>query len=126
MRTKTLSLLLVFASVPQAYSAKWSRYITSKNHDDIKVSFRQKKNNNAWTVQWRVQNQSYETVETILKKRIYTCRDMTTYALNEESLGYFTPQTELSNAIEDQKICPNSQIKWVEIETEIHSKNEAN
>lgn len=109
-----------------AYSTQWSRYITSKNHDDITVSFRQMKQNNAWTVQWRVQNKSLDDVETILKKRVYTCKDKTTTALKEETLGYFMAKSEQTSLLEDQKICPNSQIKLVEIETEIHSKNEAN
>jgi hypothetical protein len=103
-----------------AHSANWSRFITTKNNDDVLISFRQMRVNNAWSVQWKVDNESVNTVEPVLKNRHYLCDDNSTLSFTQISLGIYTPGSKKHDVIQDKKICPNSKIKLVEIETEIN------
>jgi hypothetical protein len=112
-----LSTLLIPAFV---HSAHWSRFIATKNNDDVLISFRQMRVNNAWSVQWKVDNESTNTVEPVLKNRHYLCDDNSTLSFTQISLGIYTPGSKKHDVIQDKKICPNSKIKLVEIETEIN------
>ena len=102
-----------------AFSAKWSRFVTTENHDDITISFRQIKKDNSWSVEWQVNNNSNNTVEPILKMRNYFCEDKNTMSFSKTSLGIYLPKTKRHGDLKDWDICPHSKIKWVEIETEI-------
>ena len=102
------------------HSANWSRFIAAKNNDDVLISFRQLRVNNGWSVQWKVNNDSTNTVEPVLINRHYLCDDNSTLSFNQISLGVYTPGSKKHDVIQDKKICPNSKIKLVEIETEIN------
>jgi len=115
-----IGLLFVLVISNHSQAANWSRFITTKSRDDVSISFRQKKNNNAWTVEWQVENNSEEIVEPIIISRHYLCRDDNSQKLGEKSLGTYFPGTHRHGDLKDFKICPNSKIKLVEIETEIH------
>ncbi len=115
---KIILLILILHS-SLVFSAKWSRFVTTENHDDITISFRQMRNGNSWSVEWQVNNNSNNTVEPILKTRNYFCDDKNTMSFNKTSLGIYLPKTKRHGDLKDQDICPHSKIKWVEIETEI-------
>ena len=102
-----------------AQSANWSRFITTQNRDDVSISFRQMKKNNAWLVEWQVHNNSILTVEPFLKTRNYLCEDDSHLTFNKSTLGIYLPKSKRHGDIKDTGICPNSKIKFVEIETEI-------
>lgn len=114
--------LLLISSL--SHSANWSRFITSKNHDDISISFRQMKKGNAWLVEWQVNNNSSNTVEPFLKTRHYLCEDKNTLSFDKTSLGIYLPKTKRHGDLIDQGICPHSTIKWVKIETEISESSD--
>ena len=118
MKLKTgliISLLLPLVAHP----AKWSHYITSQERDDVKVSFRQTKQLNAWTVEWQVDNGSNSTVEPFLNHRKYHCKDKSMTSYPPASLGIFAPNSKHKGDIKDKKVCPNSLIELIEIRTEI-------
>ena len=71
-------------------------------------------------MQWKVNNDSTNTVEPVLINRHYLCDDNSTLSFNQISLGIYTPGTRKHDVIQDKKICQNSKIKLVEIETEIN------
>ena len=121
MRKLLHSLLFSTLLLPVfTHSANWSRFITTKNNDDVLISFRQMRVNNGWSVQWKVDNDSANTVEPVLKNRHYLCDDNSTLSFTQISLGIYTPGTKKNGVIQDKKICLNSKIKLVEIETEIN------
>lgn len=75
--------------------------------------------NNAWSVEWQVNNNSEQTVEPFLKHRNYLCDDNSTLNFNKTTLGIYLPKSKRHGDLKDTLICPNSKIKLVEIETEI-------
>lgn len=110
-------LILISCDIP---AQKWSRYINTKNTDDIKVSFRQKRNREGWLVEWKVVNNSSDKIETLLNSRKYLCEDGSSLKFASGSLGIILPESVKNNAMKDDRICPGSSISLVEIETEIH------
>lgn len=116
---KLFITILIFTSF-DASSQKWSRFISTKNTDDIKVSFRQKRKRDGWLVEWKVVNGSSDKIETLLKFRKYQCEDGSTVKFEPSSLGIILPESIKNSAIKDDRICPGSSISLVEIETEIH------
>lgn len=116
-----VSIILIFTLLfPNlACSANWSRFITTQNRDDVIISFRQMKINNAWSVEWQVNNNSEQTVEPFLKNRNYLCDDNKTLKFTKTTLGVYLPKSKRHGDLKDNGICPNSKIKLVEIETEI-------
>ncbi len=103
----------------QASSANWSRFITTQNRDNVIISFRQMKKNNAWLVEWQVNNKSEITVEPFLNNRNYLCDDDSHLSFAKSTLGIHIPKSRRHGDIKDSGICPNSKIQLVEIETEI-------
>jgi len=114
----TLIVLTGFLT-EKAQATQWSRFITTKKTDDIAISFRQMKINNAWSVEWKVNNESADTIEPILKSRQYVCDDKSSLSFTTTSLGIYLPGSKRLGGILDDSICPNSKIKLVEIKTEI-------
>ena len=102
-----------------ASSANWSRFVTTQNRDDVVISFRQIKKDNAWSVEWKVDNNSDLTVEPFLKSRNYLCEDASHLTYKKSTLGIYSPKSKRHGDIKDTGVCPNSKIKLVEIETEI-------
>ncbi len=90
------------------------------HYNDVNISFHQRKNNNAWTVEWRVKNNSAEKIEPILISRNYHCIDNNMQHIGLSTLGTFLPGANDKTHLKDHGVCPNSKIKLVEIETEIH------
>lgn len=115
----SIFLIVIILFPIQAKSANWSRLITTQNRDDVTISFRQKRKDNAWLVQWQVNNNSQSTVEPFLKYRNYLCEDDTQLNFSKSTLGVFLPKSKRYGDIKDGGICPNSKIKLVEIETVI-------
>ncbi|MBL4773082.1 MAG: hypothetical protein JKX98_05620 [Alcanivoracaceae bacterium] len=114
----TIILSLMFSSLVD--SANWSRYVTGKNTDNVIISFRQLALNNAWAVEWYVKNGSDNWIEAVLTNRRYICNNDSIQNLGKKSLGFYLPHVQRTGDIRDINICPNSKIKIVEIETEIH------
>ena len=99
--------------------AHWSRFIKTQSRDDVTISFRQMRKNQSWSIEWHVKNDSDDKVEPILISRHYICKNGESQELNQESLGIYLPGTHRKGSIKDRGICPNSKIKFVEIESEI-------
>ena len=121
MKFKIKLLILISLQSPfiSVQSSDWSRFIKTQNRDDVLISFRQKKSFNKWLVEWRVTNNSTDTIEPFLVSRKYSCLDGSTINLKKQSLGVYMPMTFRNGGLKDKNICPNSQIKLVEIETVI-------
>ena len=120
MINKTLKLFLISTLFSSVHAESWSRYVQTKNRDDVEVSFRQKRENSGWQVEWKVENNSADTIEPVLKFRKYICKNGSSQEIGvQQSLGVMEPESRKLNAIRDQKICLNSTIELVEIETEI-------
>ena len=113
-----LTILLLITTF--ANSTNWSRLITTQNRDDVVISFQQQRDNNAWSVQWQVNNSSKDKIEAILTTRNYTCVDKSFQQLGKKILGTYLPYSQNHVASKDDGICPNSKIKLVEIETVIY------
>ena len=112
-------LCLLFSVI--VHAGNWSRFIISKNQDDVSISFRQQKQNNAWHVEWQVKNDSNNAVEPYLKKRNYICNNDLIQEMGAISLGTYPSHQQRHGDLIDTNICPNSTIKLVEIETEIRT-----
>jgi len=123
MKFKVIVLLIInsFMCVPSAISSPthWSRFIKTKSQDLVTISFRQKRINQAWLIEWHVKNDSDAKVEPILISRNYVCKNGESQVLNQQSLGVYFPGTHRKGGIKDKGICPNSKIKFVEIESEV-------
>lgn len=119
---KKLPLLLLFFSVLSC-AGNWNRFIVSQNQDDVSISFRQQKQNNAWHVEWQVKNDSANAVEPFLNKRNYICNNDLIQKMGSISLGTYSSKQQRHGDLIDTNICPNSSIKLVEIETEINNVN---
>jgi len=115
---KTLTVVF-FMITNTAFTNEWSRFIISQNRDDVTISFRQQKNDDAWSVEWRVNNKGQDQIEPLLLKRNYICTDDHIQKLGEISLGIYAPNSQRSGDVTDINICPKSRIKLVEIKTEI-------
>ena len=116
-----LLFIMCILCVPSAISSPthWSRFIQTKSQDEVTISFRQKLKNKAWFIEWQVKNDSDAKVEPILISRNYICKNGESQILNQQSLGVYFPGTRRKGGIKDKGICPNSKIKFVEIESEI-------
>jgi len=121
---------ILFVTPVTSNSTHWSRFIETQSRDDVVISFRQMKKNQAWSIEWHVKNDSDTKVEPILLSRSYVCKNGETQVLNQQSLGIYEPGVHRKGGIKDRGICPNSKIKLVEIESEIHvilsNQNEKN
>ena len=61
-----------------------------------------------------------DTIEPVLKFRKYICKNGSFQEIGvQQSLGVMEPESRNLSVIKDQKICLNSTIELVEIETEI-------
>ena len=67
--------ILMFITPVISNPAKWSRFIKSKSQDEVTISFRQKQNNQGWSIEWQVKNNSDSSVEPILLSRQYFCKN---------------------------------------------------
>ena len=112
-------ILCAYLSVANSNPAQWSRFIKTQNQDDVTISFRQMQKNQAWFIEWHVKNESDVNVEPILLSRQYICKNGESQTLNQQSLGVYPPGSQRKGDIKDKGICPNSKIKWVEIQSEI-------
>ncbi len=122
---KKLTALIVILLWPEITQAtEWSRFITTENHDGVIISFRQMKVNNAWLVEWQVNNKSNQTIEPFLKYRHYSCEDNSVLKFTSSTLGVYSPGSRRHSDLMDKEICPYSKIKLVEIETEIKKNND--
>ena len=110
---------LMFVSNVTSNPAHWSRYIKTKSQDNVTISFRQRHNNRAWSIEWHVKNDSEEKIEPILVSRHYTCNNGESLELYQQSLGVYLPGDHRKGGIKDKGVCPNSTIKYVEIQSEI-------
>ncbi len=121
-----LCVSVLFVSPAISNSTHWSRFITTQSRDEVTISFRQKRKNQSWSIEWHVKNDSDVKVEPILLSRHYVCKNGESQALQQQSLGIYLPGVHRKGSIKDKGICPNSKIKFVEIESEIVKiKNEA-
>ena len=110
---------ILFVAPAISNPAHWSRFIKTQSQDNVTISFRQMRKNQAWSIEWHVHNASDVKVEPILISRHYICKNGESQDLNKESLGVYPPGTHRKGNIKDRGICPNSKIKFVEIESEI-------
>lgn len=115
-----LTTSILFVSPAISNSTHWSRFITTQSRDDVTISFRQMRKNQAWSIEWHVKNDSDVKVEPILISRHYICKNGESQELQQQSLGIYLPGVHRKGSIKDRGICPNSKIKLVEIESEIH------
>lgn len=118
---KKIFLLCALFSI-NTQADNWSRFIVSQNQDDVSISFRQQRQDNAWHVEWQVKNDSNYTVEPFLKKRNYICKNEMIQEMGAVSLGWYPSHQQRHGDLIDTNICPNSTIKLVEIETEIKNR----
>ena len=114
----TISVILLLSS-GMIQATQWSRFITTEDRENVVISFRQMKINNSWLVEWQVNNKSNQTIEPFLKYRHYLCDDKSTLKFTKSTLGVYSPSSRRHGDLIDRKVCPNSKIKLVEIETEI-------
>lgn len=112
-------IAVMFATMATSNPAKWSRFVKTKSQDDVVISFRQKRSKQAWQIEWFVNNGSEDKVEPILISRHYTCNNGEIVELYKQSLGVYLPGDKRKGEIKDKGICPNSKIKYVEIQSEI-------
>lgn len=112
--------ITLFVSPVISHSTQWSRFITTQSRDDVTISFRQMRKNQAWSIEWYVKNDSDVKVEPVLISRHYICKNGESQELQQQSLGIYLPGVHRKGSIKDKGICPNSKIKFVEIESEIH------
>ncbi|MCF6319998.1 MAG: hypothetical protein L3J83_12120 [Proteobacteria bacterium] len=119
MTSKLTILVVLIMSSGMIQATQWSRFIATENRDDIIISFRQMKVGNAWLVEWQVNNKSKQSIEPFLKYRHYLCDDNNTLKFSQSTLGVYSPSSKRHGDLIDKKVCPNSKIKLVEIETEI-------
>ncbi|MCF6319482.1 MAG: hypothetical protein L3J83_09440 [Proteobacteria bacterium] len=119
MVKKITAFIVILLSPEITQATKWSRFITTENHEGVIISFRQMKVKNSWLVEWQVNNKSNQTIEPFLKYRHYSCEDDSTLKLTNSTLGTYSPSSRRHGDLIDKQICPNSKIKLVEIETEI-------
>jgi hypothetical protein len=113
------SFALLFVTNATSKPAQWSRFIKTKSQDNVVISFRQKRKNQGWLIEWHVKNGGEDKVEPILISRHYTCNNGEHVELFQQSLGVYLPGDSRRGGIADKGICPNSKIKYVEIESEI-------
>lgn len=126
MVKKLIALIVMLLWLEITQAAEWSRFITTENHDGVIISFRQMKVNNAWLVEWQVNNKSKQSIEPFLKYRHYSCEDNSTSKFTNSTLGTYSPGSRRHGDLTDKEICPNSKINLVEIETEIKKSRKNN
>ncbi len=114
-------LVIAIGIFSKLMAADWSQYIATKRENDVTFSFRQLKENNSWTVEWKVDNGRKKWVEPVILKRSYTCNNNKIQEFGEISFGSFPPLMKNSSELRDKNICLNAQLVEVNIKTEIRS-----